>query len=602
LERADRERDEASVRRSLRALVALRLVVVSAILGLGIFFLRGDGGLERWNRPFFAMLGITVLLSAVYWAGVKRGRNFRFQAVLQLLVDIGLATGIIHYTGDFASPFALLYILIISAGSRFLLLRGTILIALLCAAVHGAHLSLHLVFGGERIVELAGLFPPAASAEEGSRLFALQIGLYTITFSLLAVVSGHLSVRVYRGGEALAAVRTRLRRACLNTDQIVGSLSSGLLTVDEAGRIVHFNRTAEKITGLEARTVLGRPFEEDLEKASPPLVTLLRGILSGWGDVLRQETTLVSASGEMVPIGMSASPLRDETGNVAGVVCIFQDLTDVRRMEEHVRHVDRLAAIGELSAGIAHEIRNPLATISGSVQVLQAELSVGGENARLLEIVVRESDRLHRIVEDFLSFARTGPTERRPVDITALLEEIRDLAAAHPKRGSGVTIRFDPPGERFTVRGDAEQLRRVLLNLVTNALEAMGERGTLAVRTQAVRAFQASPENDPVSAVALSVSDTGPGIGARARADLFRPFFTTKKGGVGLGLPLAQKIVVSHQGKIDVRSDHEGTTFTVLLPREETAVRSGARPAAESPCGASARTIGTGKKNEESPS
>ncbi|MFH1680751.1 MAG: ATP-binding protein [Candidatus Eisenbacteria bacterium] len=599
---ADRGRDDAVLRRSLRALIGLRLLVVSAILGLGIVFLRGEAGVERWNRPFFAMLGITVLLSAAYWAGVKRGKAFRFQAVLQLLVDIGLATGIIHYTGDSASPFALLYVLIISAGSRFLLLRGTILIAMLCAVVHAAHLSLHAAFGGERAVGLIGLLAPAAYTEGGSRLLALQLGLYTITFFFLAVVSGYLSVRVHRGGEALAAARTRLRRASLNTDQILRSLSSGLLTVDRDGRIGHFNRAAERITGLESENVFARPFEEVLEKASPPLVTLLRGILSGWDGVLRQETTLVSASGEVVPIGVSATPLRDEKGGVAGVVAIFQDLTDVRKMEEHVRHVDRLAAIGELSAGIAHEIRNPLATISGSIQVLQGDLPVEGENCRLLELIVRESDRLHRIVEDFLSFARTGPTEQRPVDLVGLLEEIRDLVANHPKRNPGVEVRFENAEERCMVRGDGEQLRRVFLNLVVNAFEAMGEKGTLTVRVRPVLAFQASPEDYPVSAVAVSVSDTGPGIGPRERAELFRPFFTTKKGGVGLGLALAQKIVVSHRGKIDVFGENGGTTFTVLLPREESRPRHMETRHIESACSASAKGGRSRKASEVSPS
>jgi two-component system sensor histidine kinase PilS (NtrC family) len=568
-----KRRDEAVVRRALRALIAVRLFVVSAILGLGIFFLRGSAGAERWNRPFFAMLGITVLLSAVYSIGVRKGKNFRFQGILQLLVDIGLATGIIHYTGDFASPFALLYVLIISAASRFLLLRGTILIALLSAAVHGAHLSLHLLFGGGSIGP-GGIFPAAGSVEEGSRLFALQLGLYAITFFLLAVVSGYLSVRVHRGGIALAEARNRLRRASMNTDQILRSLSSGLLTVDGRGHVALFNRAAEKITGLESGTIVGRNFETVFETVSPPLVTLLRGILTGWGDVLRQETTLLSAAGEIVPIGLSASPLHDEEGEVVGVVSIFQDLTDVRRMEEHVRHVDRLAAIGELSAGIAHEIRNPLATISGSIQVLQTDLTVGGENERLFELIVRESDRLHRIVEDFLSFARTGPLERGPVDVAALLDEVSDVVTNHPKRAEGIELRFEPPPIRFELRADEEQLRRVFLNLVVNAFEAMGERGRLTVAAQAVDAFQASPGDYPVGAVAISVTDTGAGIGEHARAELFRPFFTTKKGGVGLGLPLAQKIVVSHNGKIEVRSGEKGTTFTVYLPWDGAVHRS----------------------------
>ncbi|MFH1277447.1 MAG: ATP-binding protein [Candidatus Eisenbacteria bacterium] len=566
--RTDQER---LMRTTLRALVQFRLVMVTAILGLGIVAIRGQSG--DWNLPFFTMLAITVLLSAFYWAGIRWGRNFRFQGVAQLFVDMGLATGIVHYTGEFASPFSLLYIVIIAAGSRFLFLKGTVLLALLCAATHGAHLSLHLALEGAGGLAAEGALPTFGMTDEAQRVLAVQVGLYTITFVFIAVLSGYLSVRVQRKGAALDEVRTLLRRDRLNTDQILRSLSSGLITVDRRGMIVNFNRAAERITGLETRMVTGRQFERVLEEVSPPLVTLLRGILSGWEDVLRQETTLRSLAGSVVPIGMSASPLRDEEGRNAGVVCIFQDLTEVRRMEDHIRSVDRLAAVGELSAGIAHEIRNPLATISGSIQVLLGELRMEGENQRLLDLVVRESDRLHRIVEDFLDFARTGPIEARPVDLVALLEEIRDMTANHPKRAAGTTVRVEAPGRRPEIAADAEQLRRAFLNLAVNAFEAMGNSGTLTFRVGFLRSYQSSPGDTPGEAVVVEVRDTGPGIPDGRGEELLRPFFTTKKGGVGLGLALAQKVVVAHRGRIEVGGDARGAAFTVILPWDGAVVR-----------------------------
>lgn len=566
-----RRDSDGTMRSTLRALVQFRLVMVTAILGLGIVAIRGQSG--SWNLPFFAMIGITVLLSGFYWAGIRWGRNFRFQGVVQILVDMGLATGIVHYTGEFASPFSLLYIVIIAAGSRFLYLKGTVLLALLCAATHGVHLSLHLALEGAGGLMAEGALPTFGMTDEARRVLAVQVGLYAITFVFIAVLSGYLSVRIQRKGAALDEARTLLRRDRLNTDQILRSLSSGLLTADRRGRIVNFNRAAERITGLESRMVTGQSFETVLGEVSPPLVTLLRGILSGWDDVLRQETTLRSRAGELVPIGMSASPLRDEEGENAGVVCIFQDLTEVRRMEEHIRGVDRLAAVGELSAGIAHEIRNPLATISGSIQVLLGELRVEGENQRLLELVVRESDRLHRIVEDFLDFARTGPIEARPVDLTTLLEEIRDLTENHPKRGLRTEVRVEAAGPRYEIDADAEQLRRAFLNLAVNAFEAMGDAGTVTLRVGALRSYQSSPGDTPGRAVTVEIRDTGPGIPEGRGEELFRPFFTTKKGGVGLGLALAQKVAVAHRGKIEVGGDHRGASFTVILPWEGAVVR-----------------------------
>jgi len=560
--------EEGAMRKSLHSLIVIRLAVLSAILGLGIFVLRGEG--ESWNKPFFAMLGITALLSVVYRMAVKWGKSLRFQAIAQLVVDVGLATGIIHYTGGFASPFSLLYILIISAGSRFFLLRGTVLLALFCAAVHAAHLSTHLLLAGAGVFESVGPIPEFGPVGEGGKLLALQVSLYTITFVILAVLSGYLSVRVHRGGIALAAVRSRLRRQRLNTDQILRSLSSGLLTVDQGGNVVHFNHAAERITGIESSSVIGRRYDAVLEEVSPPLVTLLRGILSGWKELLRQETTLRSPAGGVLPIGMSASALKNEEGESAGVVCIFQDLTEVRRIEEHVRSVDRLAAVGELSSGIAHEIRNPLATISGSIQVLRAELAVEGENRRLLDLVVRESDRLHNIVEEFLDFARTGPTNRDRVNVNELITEIIGALPNHPRRGAGVEVRFEKPGIEYGLIGDEEQLRRVFLNLIVNAFDAVGKKGIVTVHIRPVDSFQASADDRPSEAIEITVRDTGPGVDPEMEKEIFRPFFTTKPGGVGLGLALAQKIVVSHGGKIDMRNDAKGTTFSVTLPREDS--------------------------------
>ncbi len=566
--RASEHVEEGAMRKSLHSLIVIRLVVLSAILGLGIFVLRGEG--ESWNKPFFAMLGITALLSLVYGMAVKWGKSLRFQAIAQLVVDVGLATGIIHYTGGFASPFSLLYILIISAGSRFFLLRGTVLLALFCAAVHAAHLSTHLLFAGTGVFESVGPIPEFGPVGEGGKLLALQVSLYTITFVILAVLSGYLSVRVHRGGIALAAVRSRLQRPRLYTDQILRSLSSGLLTVDQGGNIVHFNHAAERITGLESPSVIGRRYDAVLEEVSPPLVTLLRGILSGWKELLRQETTLRSLAGGVLPIGMSASALKNEEGESAGVVCIFQDLTEVRRIEEHVRSVDRLAAVGELSSGIAHEIRNPLATISGSIQVLRAELVVEGENRRLLDLVVRESDRLHNIVEEFLDFARIGPIRRDRVNVNELITEIIGALPNHPRRGAGVEVLFEKPGIEYGLIGDEEQLRRVFLNLIVNAFDAVGKEGIVTVHIRPVDSFQASADDRPSEALEITVRDTGPGVDPEMEKEIFRPFFTTKPGGVGLGLALAQKIVVSHGGKIDMRSDAKGTTFSVTLPREDS--------------------------------
>ncbi|MBN1826269.1 MAG: PAS domain S-box protein [Candidatus Eisenbacteria bacterium] len=557
--------NEATTRKGFLTLIYLRLLVVLAISGTGVLILHGHT--DQPLRPFYALMGITTILSAVYWLAARKGKSLVFQAWVQLLADVGLATGIIHYTGGAASPFALLYILIITSGSAFLLLRGTAFLASLSAAAYGMLLAW----------EKGALFATSGSSfafdSEAGRYLTLQVGLYAITFLLVALLSGYLSFRVRRGGEALAAVRSRLRQVHLDTDQILRSLSSGLLTVDREGRVVHFNRAAEQIAGLSACAVSARPCRAVFENLSPALAEMVEGIRDGGAAVARRETDLITPFGDVVPIGVSASALHDEKGGTAGVVAIFQDLTDVRKMEEQIRHADRLAAVGELSAGIAHEIRNPLATISGSIQVLQGELDVTGENRRLLELIVRESDRLHRIVEEFLDFARNRPLGRARIDLTAFLEDLVENLRAHPKVGPGVRVllRSERPGAELAA--DEELLRSIFLNLTVNGAEAMGGKGELVVEVGEVEDFRSAPDSGPDRAIAVRVTDKGPGVSEEVRRNLFRPFFTTKKGGVGLGLAMAQKAALSHNGKIECTSGPEGTTFTVYLPWDGARVR-----------------------------
>ncbi len=553
-------RGEETTRKGLITLIWVRMALVTVIIGLGIAIL---GGREELSlEPLFAMLAITTVLSVVYLLGALKGESLRFQATAQLLVDIGLATGMIHYTGGVGSPFALLYVVIITAGSAFLFLRVTILLALLSSASYA------LLLAGEQ----SGILGPYGDAAAWSdpvigRARILEATLYGVTFLCVAVLSGYLSFRVHRRGVDLRDARFRLRQAHLDTDQILRAMSSGLLTVDGDGIVVHFNHAAEEIFGVSAREIIGKRCRDLLRDRSLALVTMVEGILAGGADVRRREITVIHSAGEPVPVGVSASALRSDSGTLAGVVAIFQDLTDVRRMEAQIRHADRLAAIGELSAGIAHEIRNPLATISGSIQVLQSELAVEGEQVRLLGLIVKESDRLHRIVEDFLDFARTGPAHRGKIDIGAILEEQVRLMKNHPLCRPTIDIVLADEMPRVELFADDEQIRRVFANLMVNALEAMPAGGTLTIAVRLHEEDAGGTGTDaPAIEAAIEFRDTGEGIAPEAADYLFRPFMTTKKGGTGLGLAIAQKIVLSHNGRIEAVGEEGGSVFTVYLP------------------------------------
>jgi two-component system sensor histidine kinase PilS (NtrC family) len=262
----------------------------------------------------------------------------------------------------------------------------------------------------------------------------------------------------------------------------------------------------------------------------------------------------------VVPIGVSISQQFDDQGVRSGIVAVFTDLTSVLRMRDRMRASDRLAAVGELSAGIAHEIRNPLASIRGSVEMLAAELQVDGENRRLMELILRESERLNRIIEDFLAYARLRPQAVRNCHLGPLLDDLCTMMRQRDDLGESISIELSAPQGDLIVEVDQEQMTQVFLNLALNALQAMQGSGQLTITTSV------HPKEDPPEVV-IRFMDEGPGIDDEALPHLFDPFFTTKTGGTGLGLSMANRIVHNHLGRIEPRNlDGGGAEFAVHLP------------------------------------
>jgi two-component system sensor histidine kinase PilS (NtrC family) len=474
-------------------------------------------------------------------------------------MDILLETVLVHYTGGAFSQFALLYFLSIVSGSVFFQLRGTLVLATLAA----------VAYVGLVVAEAVGLVTPAGGAVPAVRptgmVVAFHAGLNVVTFYLVAFLSGQLSLKVERRRRMLETATEELRAARLDTDQIIENLASGLLTLDMAGRITHLNRAGEAILGVRAADVTGAFQREALAQSAPALVSLLEQTLSERQASARVEVTVTRRDGTKVPVGLSLSFMARSGPDTEprGLIAIFQDLTESRRIEESLRRADRLAAIGEISAGIAHEIRNPLASICGAAQILGAELSVKGEEERLLRLVVREADRLNRFVGDFLAYAKSRSRQVSLVALEPMLADVKNLIESHPKFPRGIRIEVEvPEGEHFA-EADAEEIKRVFLNLAQNAVEAMGPSGTLAIELGAPE-----PVGDGgADVVTITFRDTGPGVPESERDAMFKPFVTGKKGGTGLGLAIAQKIVEEHKGEIRYESaPGGGAAFVVELP------------------------------------
>jgi two-component system, NtrC family, sensor histidine kinase PilS len=369
------------------------------------------------------------------------------------------------------------------------------------------------------------------------------------------LLAAKLAERQLHTDVQLAAATRSLADLRALHERIVESIRSGLITTDLHGQIYTFNAAAEEITGYEAKQARGQNASMFFGDMKKQIAVSMQAAASGKVSP-RFETDCLTESGFMLRLGFSIAPLFAESGETSGLVITFQDLTDVRAMEETARRQDRLAAVGRLAASIAHEIRNPLAAMRGSIQMLRAELEGESDQAQLMEIILRESDRLNKIVADYLNYARPRPTELKDIDVSALVRETFKLLKNSPEISDGHALNEDLPDEPVMVKGDAEQLKQVCWNIARNALKAMPDGGALSInvaRTDANR-------------VNMTFVDDGCGMTPEQVERLFEPF-TSMTGGTGLGLSIVYQIIRDHNGTINVRSRlNEGTTITIELP------------------------------------
>jgi two-component system sensor histidine kinase PilS (NtrC family) len=347
-----------------------------------------------------------------------------------------------------------------------------------------------------------------------------------------------------------------LRRARLETDDILRHVNSGLLTIDAQGAIIYFNRAAERILGYREEQVKHMLCLDAFAERMPALASsLLDGI--NYGQTYpRRELEIVDGHGVTRPLGLSTSILTEEGGRLRGVIAIFSDLTEAKDLEQKVRASDRLAAVGELSASIAHEIRNPLAAISGSVEVLNSELRLTGQNGRLMALILKESQRLNKILTDFLSYARVNRPVYTKVELCHVISEVRELVRLHEGVPDNITVELFSDESFVYVVGDEDLIKQLLVNLAINACEAFeGRPGKLAFRVSS------TPQGDVVR---LSVIDDGPGIPPAVLKRMYEPFYSTKKQGTGLGLAIVHRICGALKLKLRVDS-HEGlgTVFDI---------------------------------------
>lgn len=339
-------------------------------------------------------------------------------------------------------------------------------------------------------------------------------------------------------------------------ENILQSLTSGVVVVDSSRRVTTFSVSAQKITGVLPETVVGSTLDNLAQAPLDGLKDVLLKTIETEELVSGKEVEVRTAE-KRIPVGITTSILHDRGGKASGVIGVFADLSEKKQLEQKLKHSEKLAMLGEMSPAVAHEIRNPLNSIGGFAQLLVERSPEGDRRKEYGQVIVQETERISRIIEDILDFGRQKKPDLVPTDLNQLLEEL--LPTLQSKASQfGVTISSTLAPDLPPVRADGNQLREVLLNLLHNALEAMPTGGSLTVATRATE-----------HQVEIAVSDTGPGIDESIKGRIFELFFTTKKGGTGLGLCVSQEIVKNHQGEIRVQSKvGKGTTFTIRLPQK----------------------------------
>jgi two-component system sensor histidine kinase PilS (NtrC family) len=555
---------ETTHRRIARLMVA-RLVLLVGVLAVALVTVgAGQDGAERVERGLYETIAFGFLVTLVY-AGVFRfiRRPGRFSAI-QLATDIGIVTSLVFFSGGADSIFSFLYLPITVYGAVLFDRRGAYGAAVLASAGYGA------VLLSVEPIEMASVLQGTASFE---RVFALWV-VHTSALLLVALLSSALARELRIAGEALSESASDLVRLRHLHEHTVASLNSGLLTTDNEGRVTSLNPEAGRITGRGAAEALGRDLEEVLPGVGASLAV---GKETATGGRLRARMPLLHPGGEKLHLGLASSVLRDGEGAASGWVVIFQDVTEVVAMEQELRRSERLAGVGQLAADIAHEIRNPLAAISGSVEILESGLGEDDrekEPRRLMGIVLREIDRLNDLITAFLQFARPAPAKRIPVDLGSLVEEVVGMFKV--ARPEGVELEIDV-GRGLTAFADPTQVRQILWNLILNAVQAMPEGGRIRISVaEAGEEPQEAASEDRNDAkggadfVEITVADTGVGIAPEELERIFDPFFTTKPDGSGLGLATVHRIVEANGGKLRVESQvGEGTVLRVRFPRRE---------------------------------
>jgi two-component system sensor histidine kinase PilS (NtrC family) len=538
--------------RQLRWLMTVRVAIVTTLL-VSAFSIELLFSPAQSLRPVFLLAAVSygmVLLYAVLDRWLRGTRAFIF---LQLVGDVLVITMFVHITGGLDSPMSFLYLLPISVASMVLYRNG----ALIMAGVSFAAYAGLIVFGAAWSFIGSGTAGPF-DREPGRVTYFLVAHL--VAMVAVALLSAYLSERLRSQGRELDERRGAVARLQALNENIIESINSGLVTTTLSGRINFINRGGTEIIGLRHAEVEGRTVESVLQLEEGFLQAIRRRLLAERR--FRFERWFETGQGQRIFLGLAVSNLYDKIGRPLGYIFIFQDLTDIHALEQEVRLKERMAALGEMAAGVAHELRNPLAAISGAVQFLKGDIRPQGESLELMDIILRESDRLDSAIRDFLAFTRPGEFAAESTDVVRLLQDNVKLLRKSRECGEAHRIVATFAAPRMVCEVDPNRMKQIFWNLATNALKAMSDGGTLSIDVR---------WNGSGDGVEFVFADEGEGMDERQLRLYFQPFNSAFPHGIGLGTAIVYRLVEEHGGKIHLESNKgRGTRVRIELPRCQT--------------------------------
>jgi len=531
----------------LRWLMFYRVVIVSLILGIAAFIqIRGTESISP-TAPYsiYIVIALTYLLSIVYVFIYRRISIIKVNIYMQCVIDIVLITALVYITSGVESIYATLYPLVIIYAALFLDGKGVMLIASICSIMYGVLIDLE--FYGI-IHPLYGM-PHVYSFTPGyvfSRIFT-----HIASFYVIAVLSSFVVRQEKRMRLLLSERENAFEQLDLLHQSIIESIGSGIMTTDREGTIRSFNTAAEDITGHHFSEIGGT----GIDAVFPDIAgTMKQGDRFELHHIHRHD-----GSGRI--LGFAAFPLIDPQGDNIGNIFIFQDLTTIRHMEGEVEKSKKLAFIGGMASVLAHELRTPLASIGGSIQLLNKDLRLNETDRKLMNIVLRGKDQLEELANNFLVLARSGSLERSRIEVREIFDDIIESMRFGQEWTDKIEIKQSISGNN-DIYGNKTEIRQVFWNVIVNALQSMPDGGTLTINTKGVTKRTGNEYLE------VSIADTGCGIAQENLGSVREPFYTTKERGTGLGLVIADKIVEAYEGELKIASTvQRGTRCTILLPR-----------------------------------